>query len=571
MRRPFLLFALIVSFSSSYYAQAIETSQAKDDIALQKLWLLSDLQGLEEKVAKLDQPLARAVAKAEIADATWALDEVRAKKLLTEAFELTFPEEEERAKLRKRPIGAPPILPTPIGRARQTIRDRVLSVASRDKAFSNQLVQLGAEQLGRLEENLRYAHLANTAIKAGDQEAAVQYIFQAIEADPTHITWEGIISELATQDRAAADKVILQYLERLSAIPLSLRNGSAQRVCYMLARLVFPSSFNPDSGGQQSPSPGPVVMRAYVKYIIESFAQMEQREPGALRASRGFLLAAWIPLKKYAPELTGAFLEIEKLSRRPGEDASLPIVSFAEMSRERYEERARKNFESNVPNPLQIDLFISGGDFTKARKMIDKLADGPQKTQLIERANATEAISVARKGDTLEAQKLAEQLNKATSILQVYPVIIEKCAEKKDQTCVSILVYQAMKQLKRSDPTPPLPPAGIPVSVMATNQEFDPVLLSLSKLAMLIQPVNETLALEILDETVIAANASSVDTGQGRIGFDVQVFKKIVGKDEQRTRGAAQSLKDPLRQIVAYAAIYQWKAEELIKKIKAGQ
>lgn len=113
------------------------------------------------------------------------------------------------------------------------------------------------------------------------------------------------------------------------------------------------------------------------------------------------------------------------------------------------------------------------------------------------------------------AQLLAGRLTKATYILQVYPVIIEKCVSNKDKTCATNMVYQATRQLKQADVTPPTLPAGVPASMLANGKEFDPVLSSLCKLAQSILPVNELLASDVLNEMVVAANSSEVDTGQG--------------------------------------------------------
>ncbi len=253
-------------------------------------------------------------------------------------------------------------------------------------------------------------------------------------------------------------------------------------------------------------------------------------------------------------------------------------TSMEDEYKAKYEKRVKEASESNQPDEAIIGSMISRGDFSKAHKLIDKLSDGPQKTQLTEMVNMREALSFAAKGNTFEAELLAEKLNKATSILQVYPAIISKCTAKKDQPCVTTAFYQAMKQLKRADIAPPTPPAGIPASIIATSREFDPVLSSLAKLAKAVAPISDTLALEALDETVSAANSSDVDTSQGRVGFDIDIFKILAPKNEQRAFQAATNLKDPLRQIIALAVIDQWKAkelskkaEELTKKVKTNQ
>jgi DNA-directed RNA polymerase specialized sigma24 family protein len=85
-------------------------------------------------------------------------------------------------------------------------------------------------------------------------------------------------------------------------------------------------------------------------------------------------------------------------------------------------------------------------------------------------------------------------------------------------------------------------------------------------LSKAIVEVDETLALAVLDETVIAANKSSVDSSEGRVGFDLDVLKRLAPKNEERVHQAAEDLTDRFRQIVALAAINQWKASELEKK-----
>ncbi len=582
MRQSILIFGLIFLPGFFCNAQSNETKTTKDDTEMQKLWLLSDTQVLETKSVVLDKPLARALAKAEIAGAMWMLDQPRAENLLREAYELTLPNEDERNRLRSRPIGA--ALTGPMGSndiARNGVRNRVLEIARQDKAFATELIQQGAQQLGKMEEHYALANLAEKAVGAGDIETAGNYITQSFEAEPTLINAGIVIIDVAARDRKAADKLIIQYIERLRSVPLSLIDQSASRTFTLLKDLIFKYNdsmfffFNnrrADPRYRQILPPGPDVMRAYVHYVIDSLSQLEQREPGSLMRSRNILLSAWLPLKQYAPELAGQFLELEKLSRRPGEDASLPQRKNeqANKSNADYEKRVKDALDSDKPDDLTINFALSRGDFDKARKLIDKLSDGAQKTQFIEDINTREAISLATKGDTLSAQSLAEKLSKAVSVLQVYPLIINKCAAKKDQQCTTTAFYQALRQLKKSDVTPNAPPAGIPASVVPTSKEFDPVLSSLSKLAKAVAPVSDEFALEALDEMVQAANRSEVDTSQGRIGFDADVFKLIAAKNEPRAQQAALNLKDELRQIVALATIDQWKAKELADKIKAA-
>jgi hypothetical protein len=102
MRQFLLLCALIISAVSFTGGQTSDPVRTKEDAAVRRLALLTDLQALDAKAVKLDKPLARAAARAEIADAAWELEPEWAKILLTEAYRLTFPEEKAAAKLRAR-------------------------------------------------------------------------------------------------------------------------------------------------------------------------------------------------------------------------------------------------------------------------------------------------------------------------------------------------------------------------------------------------------------------------------------------------------------------------------------
>src|SRR2546421_4520412 len=259
--RQFLSILLALQFSAYSYGQVGNNGQSRDELEPQRISLLSELQALEARAEQLEKPLALAAAKAEVADAAWTLDRVWAKKLLQEAYELSLPSEEVRARYRQIPIDSPPVMLTATDRARLAVRRRVMSVASRDTAFAEQIVQVGAKQLGRLEEHRQYAELADSAAERGDLEDAARYIGQAFEANPTLFeTWPAI-SALAAQDRAAADKVIIQYIERLRLVSLSTRTGSFLRVFYILNKLLYPSPSDPETGGRLIQPPGPAVIR----------------------------------------------------------------------------------------------------------------------------------------------------------------------------------------------------------------------------------------------------------------------------------------------------------------------
>lgn len=565
MTRP-IIFLTVLTLLCVLPCRAQSAEGTPDDyINLKKITLLSELKSLEDRAGSLTKPLAKAAAAAEIADAAWELDVEMAKALLREAYELTLPPEEEQERLRNIPAGAIPAPPSANSRARGEVRKRVLSVARRDQSFADELMKLGAERLGKYEEHYGKAVLADKAIKDGDKESAGRYILESTAADPSQMTASQVILDLAAQDRPAADRIILQYLRQLGGFPLSIENQSALRTYYILGGLVFsyPAS---DRQHRRIPPAGPEVIKAYVTFVVESIKQIEGREAGSAQRLRGFLLGVWPPLRQYAPELTGEFLSLERISRGPGQSASLPDTPAQEAFQKRREKQIADALNDGQPDEYVINSAISKGDFVKARKLIDKLSDGPVKGQLLEVVNVHEALSLTAKGDLPGAGLLAEQLTNAASVLRVYPAMIERCVAKKDQACAMNLAYQATRQLKKAETAPAAAPAGIPASAIAGSREFDPVVMSLGKLAVSVASMSETLALEILDETVVAANRSIVDTAQGRTGFDPSIFRTLAPKNETRVMQAANDLKDTLRQVTALAAIYQWKAKDLVKK-----
>jgi len=560
----------MMSLGAAPRAQSGEAVPVADEIVTQRAWVLSDLHALDDKTSKLDTRVAVALAKAEIADAAWGLDVEWSKKLLREAYGLTLPDEKSSGKLSAVPAGSHPAPPTPETRARWAVRDRVLSVARRDGDFANQLVKEAANRLGAYEEHLRYSELADLSLEAGEEAEAREYLLQAMRADPTQMPVATGILKLAAHDRAAADALTVQYLELLRATPAAFSWPSRVRVTYNLQMMMLSPRTELGAGGQPVPPPGPAAQRAYARYVVEALAQQERSNPGSLKGFRVFLLSAWAPVKRYAPELTEAFLELERLSRRPGDDASLPQESLLEKYREKREEKVRRALEDDVPDTSTINALIGDGDYDRARRLIEKLMDGPLKTQLTEKVNLREAISLASKGDVVGARALAERLTKAVSIVQVYPDLVRRCVSRKDQACATSLVYQATKQLKRSDTSRPQLPAGIPASAVASGREFNPVVSGLGSLAKSIFPVDEALGWEVMNELVATVNGSELDASEGWVGFDAGVFSNAAERNEQRARSVAENFKAPLRQIVSLAAVSRWKASDLAKKGRAS-
>jgi hypothetical protein len=561
------LFLCVLGLSASLvYSQTI--MKADRDDGPKRMALLSEVKTLAIEIPKLDGPLARALADAEIADAAWKLDREWAKSILREAYGLTYPTEEEQGKFGPQTPGTAPMPPTAIGRARSEVRKRILSVARRDKVFADQLIHDSSAHVTKDDRQMMYAQLARIALDEGDNEAASRSIQNNMEVDPTQLVFVDLVNDLAMKDRAAADKLIIQCMANLSALQLSDRNFNSRRADVVLSWLMFPNSFFPDPN-KRIPDPGPEAIRAYVSYVIESLTAQEQREPGSLKRSRSVLLSTWLFLNAYAPEFKGRFMQLEALSRIPGKDASLPTQSYEEADKERFRKRDNDALNSNEPSDLSIGSVIAREDFETARKLISKLPDGERKTGFTEQVNTREAISLARKGDLVGAQSLAERLTRVGSMLQIYPLIVQRYATNKDQVGASAAVHQAVQQLKNADTKSVAASTqafALPAAFAPSASEIDPVLSGLAKLAKAVLPVDSLLASEVVDEMVLKANGSQIDTKLGRTGIDSDVFNKLAAKDEIRARSAAESFKDRLRRIVALAAIYQWKADALEKE-----
>ena len=103
-----LVLVVLFLWSSSSYSQTVNSQPDDDEKALRKVALLSDLKTLAIEIPNIDGSLARALADAEIADAAWLPDRGWAKTLLKEAYQFTYPSDEELAKSPPRPVGAEP-------------------------------------------------------------------------------------------------------------------------------------------------------------------------------------------------------------------------------------------------------------------------------------------------------------------------------------------------------------------------------------------------------------------------------------------------------------------------------
>jgi hypothetical protein len=518
-----------------------------------KLTLFSELQSLAAQATNLASPLARARANAEIADALWGLDEERAKEILTEAYKWIFAE--------KSASGLNEILTRKgsiyTDQARRDIRNRILQVAARDSVFARNLMKLKAENSDKTQDHFDSAMLAKQAFDAGDYDAGKKYIIDALQADPTQTMAGLIIQELAKKDRVGADRLIVEYIGMLRKVPTSISEDWA-RVYFVLLQLVFPAL----TADQTLPAPGPAVMREYALYVVESLGSLERRAPGSLRKIRSLFLTAWSPVQLYAPELIPTFLSLESLSRRPGDTGLIPTMEeIVNSDKTTREKRLTHSLEDGFPDIPIIEAAARRGEFDKARRAISRMEDSEAKNQLIDLIDTREAVALASKGDMPNAERLALRLHDSSRILEAYASLIARWNKNTPQKI--LLGYRALDQLRRASNVPPPANASLPESFVLSGQEIDPRLWSLSKLFLIVASLDDDLAQAVLQETIAAANRTEVDSSQGRLGFDPNLFKEAVSENQLRANQAAATLTDPLRRIVAVAVISKWKVNKL--------
>ena len=546
------------------------------DAAPRREALLAELRALDAESKELLKPLDAASAKAEIGAAAWTLEREWAKSLLREALTLTFPAEVDRARLREHPVGAP-LQPGPAENgARGRIRRRVFQLAARDREFSRELNEMTARELGKVEETERSAALAAEAADEGRLEEAEEFIMRAAEAEPTLINVGDAINHVAARDRAAADRLILAYIERLRRLPLSIfteHNHTGLRIPLSFAWLLRPER-HPFPGTADPPPPaGREVVRAYVAFIIDTMTRIEQTG-GDLSQMNIFVGIVWPYMMQQAPEYAAQLAVLERASRRPGRTPP-PLRTFAEINAAyggRYEERLKTARQTK--DPLDIETTASAAmqkkDFEEARKLVGMLKDGELKSQLTELVNTKESLHLLGAGDLAGAERLARQLESVSSIMQAYPPLVRRLAKETDTGRAALLADEAARRLRAAaeknngnDTFTPTLLAPVAASIRIFKQTR--ALEAMSELALAVEPAAPASALDLLDALVETAGKARVTSELGNPNFNPEAFTRLAAADAGRARSAAARLGDRLQRLSALAAVCRGEAEQLQK------
>ena len=528
-----------------------KTEDVEDEAQIQKSVLLSNLSALDGDAVNLNSPLARAVVKTEIADVAWNLDKQWARQLLKDAFELALPNKETRRKLQKVKKGDNPVEPTIETISQNEVRSKVLAIARRDPAFAGELARIAKEEMGEHAEGQAYSSAASAAFQADDIKQAKEYGRKIFEADPSQISAGGVIALMAVKDRGEADKLLLEYIQKLRNFPIDSSN--ARRIFSSLRFAVSPPPLTSLSQGRKIPIAGKEAMGAYYGFLIESLLGMESRESGASMKFRGEIVDMWPFVSHQAPELTDSYLKLEAISRMPGEPDSLPTSNLEEINKARYETVVR-NAQTNKSKDEIVDaikMALGRQDYETCRELIDKLSSSDLRSAYSEDVNRREAISLLDKNDIDGAAQIASKLNNVPSLMQVYPQMIKFCVDKKDLHCITSLTYELTRKLEK-------------------KSESSKAALILSRVAATVAAKDEAIAMDLLRQSILSANASDVKrTSENAhiVEFDNKAFELLALNNEGLMFQMTKSLDDHLYRYLALAAIYRAKSSALQKKM----
>jgi hypothetical protein len=541
--------------------------------------MLADLRALEAESKELRSPLDAASAKAEIAAAAWTLEREWAKRLLREALPLTFPEEVDRPKIREHALGARLQAGPLEDRARGPVRARILKLAAADPAFARELADSTARELGVVQEVEQYTQMASAAAREGRVDDAAELIRHAIQVEPTLINIGSAINGVAAQDRDAADRLTLEYINALRALPLSVFTDPAGDASLRVP-ISFMSMLNPGGlflGTANAPPPRREVIRAYISFVMETMTRADQAHAD-VKPMWAMLGMLWPYVAEYAPELAAQFNTLERVSRRPGaRPPALQTLSEIEKGdNKRYEERLKAAKETKDPVALEMAATsaMHRNDFDEARRLVGMLKDEHLRAQLSEMADEKESVYLTNKGELVDALKLARQLTRPDSVMRAYPPLIGRLAKNGDASSAQFLAYEGVRVLKASaekeaanDTYVPSILASFASSIRIYKQS--PALSAMSELALAIAPSDGDAALDVLDALAETANKARITSEFGSASFNADAFAKLAVKDGERVRSAASRFEDRLQRIVALASAVRGEAEALnARKVK---
>jgi hypothetical protein len=545
---------IVILMSSLCIAEQAITKERSRKPSLPMLEVLTDLVNLRNlAISQINSPIGRAIALVEIGRITWPVDKEEAKRTLREAYRFTLPSGKENEAQQSTAERGWTLREAVI---KNEIRHRILEIVRVDKAFATELFGPQPDSWERRYSYETYGNLVAEAIMSGSTESATELVLSLQDVSPIAISgMGGVVNEIAINHRASADSLILQIVERLQHIETS-RDLSV--IVLGLSEMIEPNRF----GRVSVPPPGPAVFRTYLHFMIDYFNRLAQSGPDALRRKRPYVIRARELSVRYAQDLVPQFMALERLSASDSEHAWTPDSTVSNQG------ALDDSAEGGAANEQKIISFIFRGEFSKARELIREIKDGTKRAELLEMAKEEEATRLAKKGELVNAEKLAGELAQPSSIVRVYAMIINKhISEGHTRELASGLISTALLRLSHNEPAAPLEEKGSSSAPSSSSAKvsYDPLLAMLNSLMNDMARADEGLGLQVMDAVVSAANRSKIDTSLGLTGLDYETLKKLSANNEERVRRAALALCDPLRQILTLVKTDEAKLERIAK------
>ncbi len=522
-----------------------QASDAKKDVEKNNR-LIADYYSLDSQTIKLNSPISKAYSKISIADGLWRLDAEKAKQLLLQALELTFPENDEK-KVRGKEISRGLFAPSKIDISRKSLQTKIFHIALRDNAFSKKLIEIIDKKYVEGEKNINYSKLAKLLIENGDLSGAESFITLAIETGQIDLNVGYAIYLLSAKDRVKADELILKLIDILQYRRYDFHSLLITLMSMEIA--IFADDIGVLTASKTVPS-SDVVIKKYLDFALNKVSETGQIDTNGFKPLRGVIVSLWRRIIFYAPELENRFRILEQQSRLHPNDEDLPEPITPESQQKNDEAKVSKAEESKKAEDIEeaIKILLRLKKFSKARELANLFKNEKDTEKFSNQINTEEAIYLIENKNLYDAEKVMKKIGDPRFVLKISSILIEKFYEANEKDYAQNLTYETVRKLKSYDENLSLP-------------------YSLSQLTKVTAKIDKDLTFTLLDETIKSLNKRDIDEEIGEVDFDVSVFPIVAKIDIDRSEQMAENLSNNLRRIIALAAVYQFKVNEFKKTI----
>lgn len=539
----FLFFNCINAFGQTVSELTEEEQQARNEFFIAKQSIISNYNSLDSATIKLDGNIARAVAKIEIADGLWLLDQPKAERLLIEALQLIRPELGEQ-KTKGTAIAGGLYAPSKIDMSRDSIRRSVFRIAYRDPDFRQRLLKIAAELSGNEDDAKNNMDMAMAALNDGNVPLARQFITNA-GTGGFNSNLGYTLYTLALQDREAADSILLSLFAELRSQTFTPRTISSMMSTFEWP--VFGNYFFAPPGQPDIPA-SPTVIRAYLILMLDKIEETGRMQPGNFQEMRGTLVSLWRRIVIHAPELTERFMMLEALTRTDPNNSNLPELPSPERQQKLDDsliERAEKN-----RNPLDVEgaikILIKRKDFGEAHRFARFLQDDRRRIRAADSIHSAEADHNIEQKEFELAESFIPKIADFRIALAVSDRILNHYIKDTENEKARDLTQRVYRRLK-------------------SFEDDTAIAIALGRFALTVSKYDHDTAFEILFESVNILNRTKSDKDQSILDIHPGFFRQMAEIDLDRTKELAAGLHDELRRIAAFATIYKYQAQKLLK------